>query len=260
MELNIDACRALAIQNGLPLQFVIKEFRVFDVLGQITMNTAPDKTLVFKGGTALNKVYLGDIQRFSEDLDFDSGTENIGETRKKCETIAGKLEGYEIGELRKVRDTFQFDCRYDNKLGGKDNVRVDVVAKKIITSKPVVIRPATSKFTQRFVTGFYVYSLEDLTARKMHALGARAEGKDFYDVYNALPLCGGMAGAIGKMLESEKSRETPEKFLEETVKTVEKANPTKLRNLTNPFIPSNSRPNWMELKNGLLARLEGIKN
>jgi len=28
------------------------------------------KTLTFKGGTALRKIYIGDIGRFSEDLDF----------------------------------------------------------------------------------------------------------------------------------------------------------------------------------------------
>lgn len=258
MELNIDACRALAIQNGLPLQFVIKEFRVFDVLGQITMNTAPDKNLVFKGGTALNKVYLGSIQRFSEDLDFDSGTESMAETRKKCEAIAGKLDGYEIGEFRKVRGTFQFDCKYDNQLGGKDNVRVDVAAKKIITARPTEVKPAKSKFTERFVTGFYTYSIEDLTARKMHALRTRAEGKDFYDVYNALPLCGDMTEPVEEMLRSEKSRETPQKFLEKTVETVKTADAKKLRNLTNPFIPSGSRPNWVELKNDLAAKLENL--
>ena len=36
MELNLEVCRTIAVQYGLPLQFVVKEFFVFDVLSQIT--------------------------------------------------------------------------------------------------------------------------------------------------------------------------------------------------------------------------------
>ncbi|PIN83340.1 hypothetical protein COV61_03375, partial [Candidatus Micrarchaeota archaeon CG11_big_fil_rev_8_21_14_0_20_47_5] len=75
MEINLEVCRTIAVQYGLPLQFVAKEFYVFDVLGQIAELTAGKKELVFKGGTALNKIYLGKMQRFSEDLDFDLSAE-----------------------------------------------------------------------------------------------------------------------------------------------------------------------------------------
>lgn len=258
-EFNIEVCRAIAVQHGLPLQFVIKEFGVFDVLSRITAITAPSKQLAFKGGTALNKVYLGGLQRFSEDLDFDLDTESIAMVRERCRWIAERLSGYETREFRRVRDTIQFYCAYDSPIGGRDHVRVDIAAKRVITEKPLVIRPAVSTYTQRSVTGFYVYSVEDLVARKLHALAQRTEGKDVYDVYNALPLCGKMPGAISKMLKSEKSAITPEEFLRRAIAAVKRADHRRLRNLTNPFIPAALRPNnWLELKNDLILKLEGL--
>lgn len=257
VELNLEVCRTIAVQHGLPLQFVVKEFHVFEVLGQITAATAPSRNFVFKGGTALNKVYLGKTQRFSEDLDFDLAAEGMKEVRSFCTELAGKISGYDITEFRQVRGTLQFYCAYETPLGGKDHVRVDVAAKKIITEKPVLMRPAVSEYTQRSVTGFHVYSLEDLVARKIHALGTRTEGKDVYDVHNALPLCGKMGVAIEKMLESEGKRESADGFLKRTMDAVRRVEPARLRNLTNPFIPLNNRPkDWLELKNDLLMRLE----
>lgn len=260
VELNLEVCRTIAVQYGLPLQFVVKEFHVFEVLGQITAATAPSRGFVFKGGTALNKVYIGKTQRFSEDLDFDVSVADVGELRRFCTELAAKIKGYEISGFRQVKGTLQFYCAYETPLGGKDHVRVDVAAKEIITEKPLAVNPAVSEYTQRSVAGFYVYSLEDLVARKIHALCTRTEGKDVYDVHNALPLCGSLGGAIGKMLESEGLKESPEAFLEKTVAKLKKAEPRRLRDLTNPFIPTRYRPaNWAELKDDLLLKLEQIQ-
>ncbi|MBI5225602.1 nucleotidyl transferase AbiEii/AbiGii toxin family protein [Candidatus Micrarchaeota archaeon] len=259
MEINLEVSKTIAVQYGLPLQYVIKEFYVFDVLSQIAMSSSQDRNFIFKGGTALNKVFLGIQQRFSEDLDFDLNTESITEVREKCKQIAGKIEGYEILEFRKVGSTIQFYCNYENSIIGKDHVRVDVAAKKIITEKPPIIKPAQSTYTQRFVTGLYVYALEDLVARKMHALKTRTEGKDIYDAYNALPLCGNIKKAIERMLESEKSKESVEEFIGKTIIAVKKQDAKKIRNLTNPFIPFGKRPkDWSQLKNALILRLEDL--
>lgn len=259
VETNLEVCRTIAVQYGLPLQFVVKEFHVFDVLGQVTALVGPSGRFVFKGGTALSKVYLGRLQRFSEDLDFDFGTGSVSETLGYCRQIAEKVSGYKITEFRRVHGTVQFYCMYENPAGGHDHVRVDVASKEIMSEKPVVVRPAVSSYAQLSVTGFYVYQLEDLVARKLCALMSRAEGKDFYDVYNALPLCGEMGGAIRKMLASEKLAEEPSDFLEKTILAVKAADYKKLCKLTNPFIPVGNRPkNWLELKNDLAMKLERL--
>lgn len=259
VEPNLEVCRTIAVQYGLPLQFVVKEFHVFEVLGQITASTASLKNFVFKGGTALNKVYLGKTQRFSEDLDFDLEAESLARVRDRCGRIAEKISGYETTDFRRVGGTIQFYCVFDSPLKVKDHVRVDIAAKKILTSRPLEIKPAVSDYTQRSVMGFKVYALEDLVARKIHALRTRAEGKDVFDVYNTLPLCAEMGGAMKTMLESEQSRETPVEFIEKTINALKKADARKLRDHTNQFIPFAERPkDWQELKNDLALKLGAI--
>jgi len=252
---NIDACRALAVQHGLPLQFVVKEFYVMDVLAQLCSREEFRKDMVFKGGTALSKVYLGGVQRFSEGLDFDMGAD-LAEIRTRCGEIASSLEGYSIEPARKVRKTLQFYCRYKNLLGGTDNVRIDISTKKIISSAKPSVGTATSLFSQRSVTGFLVYSLEDLTARKLCALADRCEGKDVYDCHAALPLCGRMQQPIARMLESEGKEMAPDEFVEKAIAAVEKSDAKKLQSLTNPFIPATLRPSdWRLVKANLIAML-----
>ena len=257
MEINLEVCRTIAVQHGLPLQYVIKEFQLFYVLSQITAYcTRENKKLIFKGGTALNKVYLNKGQRFSEDIDFDIEGED---SRPFAKEIADKINGYEITAFRKVRKTSMFSCNYESPLG-KDHIRVDIAGKKIITSKPLQRKSAVSEITRGSVSGFEVYELEDLVARKMHALCTRTEGKDVFDVHNSLPLCGEMGKAISAMLESEEKVLTPAEFLARTIEAVKKADHKKLRNFTNPFIPVAYRPgDWLELKNDLILKLENLK-
>lgn len=268
IEVNLEVCRTISLQYGLPLQFVIKEFYLFDVLSQVTMSLPLSLAVlggrdvpkaVFKGGTALNKVYLGKLQRFSEDLDFDLDTTQFSDVRDLCNKLASGIKGYEITEFRKVKNTLQFYCAFQNPLGNKDHIRVDVAAKKIVTEKLPLVKPAVSEYTDRFVTGFYVYSLEDLVVRKMNALADRCEGKDIYDVHAALPMCGKLDKAIRKMLESENSKLGVQEFIEKAIRSTKAADAKKLQRLANPLIPSNSRPrDWLELRNDLALKLEEL--
>lgn len=259
MELNLEVCRAIASQNGLPLQFVVKEFQLMDVLGQITEWVhANQETLVFKGGTALSKVYFDKEQRFSEDLDFDSEKDAV----PLCKRLARGLRGYTIEEFRKVRSTCQFYCVFQSPLGNRDHVRVDIANKSIHTSQSLQLKPAVSKFTNMSVSGFKVYAFEDLLARKMNALCSRREGKDFYDAHTGLSRCDMalMHPAISMALQSEKRTETPQEFVRQTILNVKKADAKQLQKLTNPFIPLAYRPkNWTELQNDLVMKLENLE-
>ena len=265
MELDLEICRTIAIRYGLPLQFVFKEFCLMDVISQIASITIQKhSSLVFKGGTALNKVYMQKMQRFSEDADFDLITKNSSrELYEFSRKLSSEINGYEIADLRRVRSTVQFYCMYETPLGGKDHVRVDIASKRLFTAKPLENNQIISEFTHSSVSGIPIYSIEDLTARKMHALADRAEGKDLYDVHMALPMCSKrvLKTATELMLKSEGEGETVDLFMQRSIIRLKKSNPKRMRNLTNPFIPTASRPkSWEELKNDLLAMLEDFEN
>lgn len=261
MELDLEVCRTIAIRSGLPLQFVFKEFHLMNIISKISVFSKSD-SLVFKGGTALNKAYIGGIQRFSEDADFDLVSKDAA--RKVLgfsKELASTFGEYGIDEFRRVRDTIQFYCVYETPLGGKDNVRIDISPKRLITAKPLESRKIESGFTNSSVTGIKIYSIEDLTARKMSALASRDEGKDVYDVSMALPLCSAkvLREAIACMLESEGSSVTANDFMGRLRERLKEADVVKLRNLTNPFIPVGRRPkDWGELKGNLLLKLEEL--
>ena len=252
----MDVCRVLSAKHGLPLQFIVKDFCLMDVLSQLAAGWEEFGNPVFKGGTALSKIYLGGMQRFSEDLDFDIETDSSGAERI-CGKMAGVLSGYKTGEIRKVGGTYQFECAYASILGGSDHIRVDVAQKRIITDKKPVLAQVSSPYSQKSVAGVRAYGLEDLAARKLCALESRAEGKDLYDAYSSLPLCGKMHGALKSMLRSEGRAETPAEFIEKAIAKVNACDPKKAGNLTNPFIPFPNRPkSWLALKNSLAMMLE----
>jgi predicted nucleotidyltransferase component of viral defense system len=257
---DLEVCRAISAKSALPLQFVVKEFHVFEVLSQVCAHAGGSEDFVFKGGTALNKVYLSGMQRFSEDLDFDFECKGRDGLEKFCTALAGGISGYEIGKMRHVRDTLQFDCGFALPWGGRDNVRIDVAPKKILLAGKLKILPAKSDYAGVSAAGVFVYPLEDLVARKMNALRTRGEGKDYFDVYSALPKCGKMNEAIKLMLESEGVELTPAEFLDEIRVKNGKADAKKLRASTNAFIPAQARPaDWRVLPlelNAMIGKLE----
>ena len=60
--------KSMAVNIGLPLQFVVKEYRIFDFFSKLVSS---DWNFPLVGGTAINKIYLLGEERFSEDLDFE---------------------------------------------------------------------------------------------------------------------------------------------------------------------------------------------
>jgi predicted nucleotidyltransferase component of viral defense system len=257
MEIDAETCRAIAGKWGMPLNFVIKEFHVFDVLGQVAAVAARDESLIFKGGTALNKIYLGGLQRFSEDLDFDV---KISDAKGYAASLARAIEGYEASSIRRVRDTLQFDLSYQTPFGQWDNVRIDIASKpRMRTVERIGVATARSAFTGQTVAGIRAYSLDDLLARKMAALLRRGEGKDIYDVGMAVGIATRPSDAIVALLDEERKTMSAHEFISAVVEKLRTVNAVRVRNLTNPYIPVSNRPvDWRIFIDTLALRLEQL--
>jgi hypothetical protein len=271
-ELNLDACRALSAAHGLPLDFIVKEIRVFDALAQAAVFNAGEGNgeLIFKGGTALNKIYFGGLQRFSEDLDFDLATARTkAKALRLFKRVANVMQdaGFRTGRIRRVgrrEPSFQLECSFESPLGRRDYIGIDAAVKPAIAISDVVeAAVARSSFAERVVAGIRAYSLDGLVGRKMAALADRCEGKDVYDVANGLPLVGKeFAGAVRRMLASERRKVSAGDLFRMAADRLRMADYVELRNLTNPFIPMPLRPPgagaWRAMAVTLAARLEEL--
>ena len=148
--------------------------------------------LVFKGGTALKKIYFPDY-RYSEDLDF---------------TVVGEIAPDElIAGLREVLDGlareqgFQFDLPESRierrsesltayvsfvgplqaRLGSRD-VKIDfTLAEKLIFL--IDERPILSAFSDQVERSILSYSLEEIVTEKLCAVIGRTEPRDIYDLH-----------------------------------------------------------------------------
>lgn len=140
-------------------------------------------SLVFRGGTALNKIYLQPPARYSEDIDFvQRRSEPIGET------------------LNAIRDVL------DNWLGEPKRKLTDRSAKLIYQYTSIEHIPAKLKIEINTTEHFQVldlhrtpysinsewfegqclistYQLEELMATKLRALYQRRKGRDLFDLW-----------------------------------------------------------------------------
>jgi len=133
--------------------------------------------LVFKGGTALYKLY--NMPRFSEDLDF-----TLLEPRERIEDkiikIAEKLNA-EIN-VKKLKTSLLFILRFKGILTSYNTIRIDVSLKnkaflgfdlKSYVPDYIDIKPFSLK----------ILKLKEMVAEKIHSLLARKNARDLYDLF-----------------------------------------------------------------------------
>lgn len=175
-----------ARQRRLPLAMIEKDY----VLGWVLYGLRQVRGMVFKGGTALAKVYFPEMWRLSEDLDYvvrqPSWDRLLAEVSAGLETTS-RASGIEL----RIRSThsnpgyLQLKVQYAGLLG-KNWLKIDVTPEPPIGR---VLRRQLSrgysdypKFTVR------VESLEEIMAQKLRALVERKKVRDYYDVWRMLEL------------------------------------------------------------------------
>ncbi len=260
-ELDLDEYRRLSGKWGLSLQFVQKEFKVMDALAQVAqLSQKCGLDAVFKGGTALNKIYLRDKQRFSEDLDFDEFSGKSDSQRISSLTLLmKKITGFKVEGPWRYYDTIRFECSY-SRGDFLDHARVEFrLQKRKCTLNPIGLETAVSAIASQSVANIPCYSLDDLVARKLLALADRTEGKDVWDAYNSLGKTENIIMALERALEAEGKKRTAGELIKQMILELEKADAKQMQVSTNQFIPLSIRPrNWSDLIKTLQQQLEEL--
>jgi predicted nucleotidyltransferase component of viral defense system len=267
---ELKEARKVASKIGLGLQYVLKEARVFDILAKLSPVILSEKIrsdviLILKGGTALNKVFLKSIQRFSEDLDFDAFFSKDINSKEKINFIENYILShiksiYQIEKPRMMKNVVRFTCNFVNEIGAKDCVFIEF---NIQPSGPKVfeIRKAESEILDITPVEIPVYPFPFLIAKKIKTFYERDSGKDLYDIFYSLKIAKDIKEIVDILKEVLKSEDIEyNKFVDEFVRKLEdKIIINRMYASTNTYIPRNLRVNLhraaMEIKEKLTPYL-----
>lgn len=147
-----------------------------------------NKSLAFRGGTALHKLYLKPQVRYSEDIDLvQINSEPINPILKR---IREKLSF--LGTKRTVKQHIHNNTiiyRFNTEIQPVINMRLKVEINtrehfNILGLKEIPYKVENSWFSKE--CNITVYELEELLGTKLRALYQRRKGRDLFDLYWAL--------------------------------------------------------------------------
>jgi len=132
--------------------------------------------LVFKGGTALYKIY--NLPRFSEDLDFTM-LEDFN-----TEKLIGKVIGDrgEIKSSRKTKESLLIKIGLNGILTSYNTLRIDVSIKNDVLSG-FDVRSYVPEFVDINPFSLKVMKPHEMLAEKIHSIMAREKARDLYDLF-----------------------------------------------------------------------------
>ncbi len=210
---SADEIREYAVKAGLGFQFVAKEAFLFEL-----MELFAEKEFTLKGGTAINKGYLSGHQRFSEDLDYDTGY-----SKSEVEGFVRSL-GWKIKKEFYTHHSIGFLLAYS--FNGVDDALKVEVSFGLKGSREK--RKAVSDFLP-VSKRVDMYSFAELNKQKEEAIADRKEWKDLYDLYWM-------------------SEANPKEFkIRNPAAFASALENMQVPKTANAYIPSAKRPNWDEV-------------
>ncbi len=173
--------RVIARERGIRLDVVEKDYVNSWILHAIFTSGLKD-ILVFKGGTALTKLYFPKVWRFSEDLDFTATQAFSQSALAKALAVTSSLSGvgFEVRSFFSNPGYIQAKVQYEAILGQRNTTSLDV------SLQEPILTPVQS-FAHQYedIPSFTIkaYSLEEILTEKLRSLFQRARARDYYDLY-----------------------------------------------------------------------------
>lgn len=188
---NKNYLDTLAKEKGFIRDNLEKVLRLVKILGFIHENEHLAKSLVLKGGTAIN-LTIFEMPRLSVDIDLDC---NINYSREEMlaqrAVINDEMKRYMLSEGYTLKpasksplslDSWVFG--YTNAGGNPDNIKIEINYSDRCHVLPCIERHVSIDFLGDIVVN--VLDPLELYASKINALVNRAAMRDLYDVHNML--------------------------------------------------------------------------
>jgi predicted nucleotidyltransferase component of viral defense system len=180
----------LANRQRVALGILEKDYVLTEVVKALSRVPVLNKDFVFKGGTALRKVYFPNW-RYSEDLDFTVKHDiNKEELRQALDAWYHQVEQESrirlITKMIHKPDGYaRIRTQFVGPLAYPGMIYMDLSFDEPLCLEPEYRRVLTDPFTdeQRKVL---VYPLEELLAEKIRSLLERGKSRDYYDVWRLL--------------------------------------------------------------------------
>ncbi len=176
MVITLDELKIIAGEKGFDIVLLEKDY----LLTQLLYLIRDVKNIYFKGGTALNKIFLAH-QRLSEDIDFTI-TSNINEVEQEIrETLKGTMFD-KVTHDKKVDQFVRLVVHY--KLFHEEGtIFIDLNHRAILLLKPKKL--AMPHFYREHIPTFEINSLHknEMIAEKVMAVCQRYKPRDYLGLY-----------------------------------------------------------------------------
>lgn len=183
----------IAGRLGLRATQIEKDYIIGWILKGISNNEYLKKRLLFKGGTALRKIYFYNY-RLSEDLDFtysgeDYSTEEIKKHFEELITLLKEEAQITLNiQDEKVHQTsnYNFFLGYTGPLGGagaNKSVKVDIANDELLCDNQVERNVYNEYSDLKDGFSIFCYTLAEISTEKMRSLMQRTLPRDVYDIW-----------------------------------------------------------------------------
>lgn len=168
-------------ERGLRLEMIEKDY----VLGWLLYGFSHFPDLVFKGGTALSKVYFPRIWRLSEDLDFSLVQGEMPDVMKEIEGIiltSSQKSGIEFNlkSSHLIPEYLQLKIQYKG-LISRNWIKIDCTLDDLV-EKPAEME-LKSTYSDYISFKIRVETLEEIFASKLRAAIERKKCRDYFDLW-----------------------------------------------------------------------------
>ena len=188
--INLDAIAAWGKTHPWPtLEQIEQDLLISRAICEIAADDYLSQELVFRGGTAINKLYASTSYRYSEDLDYVRSTASgIGPLIAALREIGERL-GFNVStKLARYPKVF---WKTDAENGIPIRIKIEVNTRERLSALPLENRSIAVE--SRWWSGqalVQTYQLPELIASKVRALYQRNKGRDLFDIWLALEFLG----------------------------------------------------------------------
>jgi len=189
--ISAEALRRIARRQGIGVGWAEKDYVISWFLKELYENNCLKEVLVFKGGTALKKVYFSETWRLSHDLDFTTIAELDSETVRRCLeevfiAIAQKSGlALSLSSFRAIRGGLDAKIQFAGPLVHRNQLSLDITFNEKLVTEPEW-NAARTDYPDVPVIKIKVYSLKEILVEKIRSIMQRGKSRDYYDVWKLL--------------------------------------------------------------------------